>query len=99
MIKASSDKMNVTIETEGSTRSLANETATIVEVLFERNDDNGRRTLFSVLALIMVAMKKVLDGEVTDLDEAKNIVAAEIVQNALDGMMGKENEEDDQSRN
>ena len=99
MIKASSDKMNVTIETEGSTRSLANETATIVETLFEKTNDNGRRTLFSVLTLIMMAMKKVLDGEVADLDEAKNIVAAEIVQNALDGMMGKENEEDDQSRN
>ena len=97
MIKASSDKMNVTIETEGSTRSLANETATIVEVLFERNDDNGRRTLFSVLTLIMMAMKKVLDGEVADLDEAKNIVAAEIVQNALDSMVGKESKEDDQS--
>ena len=97
MIKASSDKMNVTIETEGSTRSLANETATIVEVLFERNDDNSRRTLFSVLTLIMMAMKKVLDGEVADLDEAKNIVAAEIVQNALDSMVGKESKEDDQS--
>ena len=97
MIKASSDKMNVTIETEGSTRSLANETATIVEVLFERNDDNGRRTLFSVLTLIMMAMKKVLDGEVADLDEAKNIVAAEIVQNALDSMVGNESKEDDQS--
>lgn len=97
MIKASSDKMNVTIEAKGSTRSLANETATIVEVLFERNDDNGRRTLFSVLTLIMMAMKKVLDGEVADLDEAKNIVAAEIVQNALDSMAGKESKEDDQS--
>ena len=97
MIKASSDKMNVTIETEGSTRSLANETATIVEVLFERNDDNGRRTLFSVLTLITMAMKKVPDGEVADLDEAKNIVAAEIVQNALDSMVGNESKEDDQS--
>ena len=97
MIKASSDKMNVTIETEGSTRSLANETATIVEVLFEKTNDNGRRTLFSVLTLIMMAMKKVLDGEVADLDEAKNIVAAEIVQNALDSMVGKESKEDDQS--
>ena len=96
MIKANTvDKnKNVTVEMDGKKRDLANEAGAIIEALFVKFDGDDRWTLFSLLTLTMMAAKAVIDGKAGNMDEAKNIVAKDIVKNAVNSFDRKETDDD-----
>lgn len=61
---------------------------------FVKFDGDDRWTLFSLLTLTMMAAKAVIDGKAGNMDEAKNIVAKDIVKNAVNSFGGKETDDD-----